>query len=290
MVPVPPPRIGLDGEIRTPNLRLPTPARGQVALRPGGTDGGSRTRTDGVLSAVPLPVGLRQRGPCGIRTRTLLLAGELRFQLRHRPWLRERESNPPREAYETSLIARFPAVGRPTGLEPASSGATSRRLDRFRPRSPSTREDSNLRHPPCRGGGLPLTYSSARRASWSRTTSSRGIGAVPPRSGSRPAQFRGPGSARIFSGRFEPAAPPSELQDRAPTRGPGDPKCARCGRYLADEGTPGLVEWVEPAAGIEPASSRVRAERPCLPDLAGSGCGRLESNPLLRRGMPTCVR
>ena len=31
---------GLDGEIRTPSLRLPTPARFQVALRPVGTDGG----------------------------------------------------------------------------------------------------------------------------------------------------------------------------------------------------------------------------------------------------------
>ena len=56
-------------------------------LRLVGTDGRIRTDTGGGLSAVPLPVGLRQRerGPCGGRTRDLLLAGELRCQLRHRP-------------------------------------------------------------------------------------------------------------------------------------------------------------------------------------------------------------
>jgi hypothetical protein len=44
------------------------------------THGESRTRTGRGLSAVPLPVGLReQSGPRGIRTRNLLLAGELRF-------------------------------------------------------------------------------------------------------------------------------------------------------------------------------------------------------------------
>ena len=73
VVPVPPTRTavnrnGLDGEIRTPNLRLPTPARFQVALRPVGTHGEHRTRTSRGLSAVPLPVGLREhekrrRGP-----------------------------------------------------------------------------------------------------------------------------------------------------------------------------------------------------------------------------------
>jgi hypothetical protein len=60
VVPVPPPRIGLDGRNRTSNPRLPGPVRCQVAPRPGGTDGGIRTHTDGGLSAVPLPVGLRQ--------------------------------------------------------------------------------------------------------------------------------------------------------------------------------------------------------------------------------------
>jgi hypothetical protein len=61
VVPVPPSRIGLDGEIRTPNLRSPTPARFQLHHVQVSTDGGSRTRTDGVLSAAPLPVGLRQQ-------------------------------------------------------------------------------------------------------------------------------------------------------------------------------------------------------------------------------------
>src|SRR5262249_2863714 len=74
----------------TERLQLPTPGfrrrRASIAPRPVGTDGGSRTRTDGGLSAVPLPVGLRQRaschfgGPCATRTRNLLLAGELRFR------------------------------------------------------------------------------------------------------------------------------------------------------------------------------------------------------------------
>jgi hypothetical protein len=106
VVPVPPPRtdrfVVWTERLELPNPRHPTPVRSRCATSRcvSGTDGGSRTRTDGVLSAVPLPVGLRQRrvsvrGPCGIRTRNLLLAGELRFQLRHRPWWRGRGSNPP---------------------------------------------------------------------------------------------------------------------------------------------------------------------------------------------------
>ena len=103
----------------TERIELPTSGfrsrRASVALRPGGTrtDGGSRTRTDGGLSAVPLPVGLRQRGACrgprGSRTRNLLLAGELRFRLRHRPWWRRAGIEPAGRAYETSLISRSPA-------------------------------------------------------------------------------------------------------------------------------------------------------------------------------------
>ena len=99
--------LGLDGEIRTPIPRLPKPVRCRCATSRCScvvrTDGGIRTRTDGVLSAVPLPLGYVSAcamfgGPRGIRTRNLLLAGELRFQLRHRPrtvrWSRGRESNP----------------------------------------------------------------------------------------------------------------------------------------------------------------------------------------------------
>src|SRR5438045_2623448 len=88
VVPVPPARIGLDGEIRTPNLRLPTPARFRVALRPDElrTHGEIRTRTGRVLSAVPLPVGLRERES--------LVAGA--------------GIEPAGKAYETSLIPDLP--------------------------------------------------------------------------------------------------------------------------------------------------------------------------------------
>ena len=74
VVPVALPRIGLDGETRTPNPRLPGPVRSHCAtsscFRSIGTDGRIRTDTGGGLSAVPLPVGLRQH------------------------WWTERESNP----------------------------------------------------------------------------------------------------------------------------------------------------------------------------------------------------
>ena len=47
---------------------------------------------------------------------------------------------------------------------------------------------------------------------------------------------------------------------------------------------------LEPAAGIEPAASRLRGERPCRQDLAGrcgaGACGRRDSNPHPRRGVP----
>ena len=86
------------------------PLRGGV-FRNSGTDGRIRTDTGGGLSAVPLPVGLRQhwwteRG----RTRTLLLARESRFQLRYRPVVAGAGIEPARRAYETPLIARSPAV------------------------------------------------------------------------------------------------------------------------------------------------------------------------------------
>src|SRR5205807_6223981 len=110
VVSVPPPR-----SVWTEGLEPPTPgfrrrcAR-QIAPRPGGTDGRIRTDTDGGLSAVPLPVGLRQQGgPCGTPTRSLLLAAELRYQLRHRPiWSRERDSYALSQAYETLLMPGRP--------------------------------------------------------------------------------------------------------------------------------------------------------------------------------------
>ena len=74
----------------TGRLELPTSGfrrrRASIALRPVGTDGGSRTRTDGGLSAVPLPVGLRQQ----VVARTGI--------------------EPACKAYETSLITRSLAV------------------------------------------------------------------------------------------------------------------------------------------------------------------------------------
>ncbi len=57
----------------TGGLEPPTPGSrsrcAPVAPRPGGTDGRIRTDTDGGLSAVPLPVGLRQRDVRGPRER-----------------------------------------------------------------------------------------------------------------------------------------------------------------------------------------------------------------------------
>src|SRR4029077_3991530 len=60
---------------------------------------------------------------------------------------------------------------------------------------------------------------------------------------------------------------PSELQDHASARGPSE----RRRRFqLAVEGTLVLrIEQTEPTVGIEPTPSRVRAECPCLQDLAG---------------------
>ena len=79
-------------------------------------DGGSRTHTDGGLSAVPLPrLGyVSERGPSGGRTRNHLLAGEPRFQLRHRPMsrsLRGRGSNPLEKAYGTFRLPESPLWG-----------------------------------------------------------------------------------------------------------------------------------------------------------------------------------
>ena len=84
-----------------------------VALRPVGTHGESRTRTGRGLSAVPLPVGLRElvRGPGGSRTRSRLLARETLLPVQLAQWWwRERGSNPPRAANEAALISRSPAA------------------------------------------------------------------------------------------------------------------------------------------------------------------------------------
>ena len=165
-------------------------------------------------------------------------------------------------------------------------------------RPQSTREESNLRHPPCEGGGLPLTYSSLSfgRAPWSRTTSCRGISAVPSPSGPRPSLLStregsnlqppacragalpvaprvggGPRSARISSCRVSAG--------RSTIRASGPWTCSRterakeyalAGIHLEGEGTLVLrIEQAGPAAGVEPAASRVRAERPTYSDLAG---------------------
>ena len=115
VVPVPPPRtgaasMGLDGEIRTPNLRLPMPARCQLRHVQVGTDGGIRTRTDGGLSAVPLPVGLRQRvvrawTSAGVEPATFSLQGSCASSCATGPGGGARAGiEPACRAYETSLI------------------------------------------------------------------------------------------------------------------------------------------------------------------------------------------
>ena len=79
--------------------------------------------------------------------------------------------------------------------------------------------------------------------------------------------------ARVVSGvlepppaGFQPAAPPSELRDQ-------------------------VLGAMGPAAGIEPAASRLRGERPCHSGPRRHGrtsrwCGRRDSNPHPRRGVP----
>ena len=243
--------MGLDGEIRTPNLRLPKPARSSCATSRFGTDGGIRTRTDGVLSAVPLPLGYVSAcvscgGPRGSRTRNLLLAGELRFRLRHRPRRGGARAGiePACRAYETPLIPDPPLRW---GDRPDSNrlppGPRSRRLDHFRPRPQSTRRDSNPRLPLCERGGLPLTYSSSCRCVGRR--------GVEPR---RPAV-----SARCLPVWLTPLV----------LRGLGSARTSPCrvstGRSTVRASRPrgfARVMRTGPAAGIEPAASRVRAERP----------------------------
>ena len=126
----------------------------------------------------------------------------------------------------------------------------------------STREESNLQPPACRAGALP----------------------VAPR-----VDGGGPRSARISSCRVSTG--------RSTVRASGPWACSRterskvralAGIHVTGEGTLVLrIEQTEPAAGIEPAASRVRAERPTV-RTSPAWSGRRELNPRLRRGTPTC--
>src|SRR5262245_35014698 len=110
-------------------------------------------------------------------------------------------------------------------------------------RSQSTREESNPRLPPREGGGLPLTYSSL-------PVGRRG---VEPR---RPASAGGACSGT----------------ERSKVR-------ALAGSHVTGEGTLVLrIEQAEPAAGVEPAAPRVRAECPAV-RTSPAESGRRESNP-----------
>ena len=149
-----------------------------------------------------------------------------------------------------------------------------------------------------------MTYSSLGRTAWSRTTSSRVISAVPSPSGSCPI------ASCVDAGGVEPPAPCLSRRCAAVAPrvvgGPGSVRTSPCrvstGRstvrasgplclpaFLSndrcDSGTP---KGVEPAAGIEPAPSRVRAERPSLRTSPACWSGRRGSNPRLRLGGPTC--
>ena len=145
----------------------------------------------------------------GSRTRSRLLAREPSLPFATGPFVAGAGIEPACKAYETSLIPDPPpcaglpppeaVMGWPAGLEPASSGATSRRVVHFNlghSRRGRARTSNFLfvRQAVCR-----LTYSSLRRAPWSRTTSSRGISAVPSPSGSCPSY--------VDAGGVEPPAP-----------------------------------------------------------------------------------
>jgi hypothetical protein len=237
-----------------------------------GTDGRIRTDTGGGLSAVPLPVlgYVSVVDRAGVEPATFSVQGSCASCCASGPWWRVRGSNPPGEGYGPSLISRSPAVGGVTGR--TRTGFLRGHDPACRPlqlRPQSTRRESNPRRPPCEGGGLPLTYSSlVGRASWSRTTSCRGISAVPSPSGSRPwfadvdagglespaacvscrcatvcatRRLVVPGVLEPPPAGFRPAAPPSELQDRAClARGPADRRFCPCGHHWKGEVPPGL--------------------------------------------------
>ena len=157
---------------RDSNSQLPAPRAGALPLRHiqlAGTDGRIRTDTGGGLSAVPLPVGLRQHwwtepdsngvaSESQVRpgTGNLLLARESRFLLRHRPVVAGAGIEPARRAYDPAdrQIPRSNGDG-VTGR--TRTGFFRGHVPACRPlllRPQSTREESNLRHPLCKSGGL----------------------------------------------------------------------------------------------------------------------------------------
>jgi hypothetical protein len=194
------------------------------------------------------------------------------------------------------------AAARP-GFEPGAPGSGPGVVPVPPPRTVlvghgSGREDSNLRHPLCGRGGLAADLLVVRwswccrsRASWSRTTSSRGISAVPSPSGSRPSctwsrkcsNLLLPGFNRpLHHQSFRTVEPAAGLEPTAPrvrtecpsTRtspawrccvGGGsrtltfDMGCRRAARDTTPTGDAGLrgLVW---SAGVEPASSAWRAE------------------------------
>jgi hypothetical protein len=157
-------------------------------------------------------------------------------------WSRERESNPPREAYETSLIPDLP--------------------QRW-----GDRPDSNRLPPGPRPGVSTTSDLGHSRRGRSRTSGILRIS-----------------SCRVSTGR-------STVRASGPCACPRTDRSrvhARAGIHVRGEGTLVLrIEQAEPAAGIEPAASRVRAERPTVrTSPAWSVTEGVE--PSRRRGAPTC--
>ena len=81
VVPFPPPRIGLDGETRTPNLRLPMPRAANCATSrcpraiDARTDGGARTHIGGGLARASTELGYVSVDRAGLEPATFSLQG-----------------------------------------------------------------------------------------------------------------------------------------------------------------------------------------------------------------------
>jgi hypothetical protein len=126
-------------------------------------------------------------------------------------------------------------------------------------RPQSTREESNLRRPVCKTGGLPLTYSSRVLACCAVCCAVVSGVLEPPPAG------------------FQPAAPPSELRDhrlvvRAAAREPSRPEVSPRGAGELEEAIPGLRIGRHGAGGGDRTrcfSGTGRAS--FLQDLAGTG-------------------